>query len=66
VGLRFVDGADHTLPADASCIGGSALTDASGVAQCDLQIGTELGDHWISALGGETTVFSAIHYHVVP
>lgn len=66
VGLRFVDGNDHTLVADASCVGGSVLTDSSGQAECDLQIGTELGPHWISALGGETSVFSAIHYDVVP
>lgn len=66
VGLRFVDGIDHTLPADASCVGGSVLTDSSGKAECDLQIGTQLGPHWISALGGETSVFSAIHYDVVP
>lgn len=66
VGLRFVDGNDHTQPAAASCVGGSVLTDSAGHAECDLQIGTELGPHWISALGGETSVFTAIHYDVVP
>jgi hypothetical protein len=66
VGLRFVDGNDHTQPAAASCVGGSVLTDSAGHAECDLQIGAELGPHWISALAGETSVFSAIHYDVVP
>jgi hypothetical protein len=66
VSLRFVDGIDHTQPAAAQCVGGSVLTDDAGHAECDLQIGTELGPHWISALGGETSVFGAIHYDVVP
>jgi hypothetical protein len=47
-------------------VGGSVLTNSAGHAECDLQIGTELGPHWISALAGETSVFNAIHYDVVP
>jgi hypothetical protein len=66
VGLRFVDGSDPELPESASCVGGSVLTDANGHAWCDLRIGTELGHHSIAALAGETSVFSAIHFEVIP
>jgi hypothetical protein len=66
VGLRFVDSKNHDLPGAVDCAGGPALTDATGVAECDLQVGSELGDHYIAAIGGETTIFNTVHVHVVP
>ncbi len=66
VGLRFVDPKDHDVPAVANCVGGFALTNPSGVAECDLAVGSELGQHWIAAFGGESTIWTGIHFNVVP
>lgn len=66
VALRFVDPANHELDAVANCVGGGALTDASGIAVCDLEVGTALGKHSLAPFGGETTLFSAMALNVVP
>jgi len=66
VALRFLNPSNPDEPPAANCAGGLALTNAAGVASCDLVVGKQLGPQTIAAFGGESTKFSAIHLTVVP
>lgn len=66
VGLRFVNPADASAEPAAQCSGGVALSNAKGVAVCDLVIGNQLGPQSIAPLGGESVKFSSITLEVVP
>lgn len=53
VGVRLVDPQDSTKPAASACAGGTALTDGTGVASCDVVIGGQLGTYQVSVDVGE-------------
>jgi hypothetical protein len=54
-GVRLTDGMDTTMPAPAgiACVGGTVLTDATGMATCDVMLGSTPGTYAFSvAIGG--------------
>jgi uncharacterized protein (TIGR03437 family) len=57
VGVRLVDGTDITQPSTASCNGpaGTVLTDATGLARCDVILPGTIGTITARALAGELT-----------
>jgi hypothetical protein len=58
VGIRIASGTDTTQPGPASCQG-SSLSDTSGFAHCNIQIGCQVGTSGMSIVVGEQRVFNA-------
>jgi uncharacterized protein (TIGR03437 family) len=68
VGLRIVNADDPTSPPVAVCTppDGTVLTDATGLARCDLRVGTTLGMTRIAGLVGEFRYTPAIALDITP
>lgn len=52
VGVRITTGQDPAIGPTASCSGGTVLTDASGVATCDVVFGPKVGEAELTVITG--------------
>jgi len=59
IGIRLASGTDITQPGPASCLG-SSLSDNTGTATCNIQVGCQLGTSGMNVVIGELRVFQAI------
>ena len=66
VGLQLVNPNDPTQPAAASCKGGVVLSDAKGVATCDIVIGGQLGTVSVAPFMGASASLQPISIKVSP
>lgn len=67
VGVRVSTGLDPTLGPTASCKDDAALTDANGIATCDLIMGSRIGTAELNVLVGGTVVsFTPLTLRITP
>ena len=66
IGVRIYNYTDPSSTPSAACRGGTVLTDATGVATCDLVLNTILGEGQLSAIAGESEITPSFFLTITP